>query len=377
MNFSVLLVAGVVTALFSSPVIAHKPSDSYLAVDVAAATISVQWDIALRDLDLVLGLDNDDDRDLTWGEVRTQRQRITAYAAAALTFTNEDDLCPLESASGLMIDQHSDGAYAVLRYGAQCALPIHRLAITYRLFAGIDPQHRGLLKLTSDAAVTSAVLGGNLPVQTFIIGSAASGAVVWRYLGEGIRHIAIGYDHILFILSLLLPAVAWRTRHGWQMAPQFKTVALDVFKVVTAFTLAHSVTLSAAVLGWVVLPSRWVESAIAASVVLAAAANLGGLWHRRRWLIALLFGLVHGFGFAAVLADLGLPGSALAVALLGFNMGVEFGQLALVALFLPLAFLLRRTRFYRYGAYYLGSAVIALVALGWFLERALLMELPW
>jgi hypothetical protein len=143
-----------------------------------------------------------------------------------------------------------------------------------------------------------------------------------------------------------------------------------VVKVVTAFTLAHSFTLSLAALQVISLPSRLVESAIAASVVLAALNNLRGTIESRRWVLAFVFGLIHGFGFASVLTDLGLPQQALVLALVGFNVGVEVGQLAIVAVFLPLAFTLRGTRFYRVGVLKAGSLMVALLAGWWFVQRA-------
>jgi hypothetical protein len=140
--------------------------------------------------------------------------------------------------------------------------------------------------------------------------------------------------------------------------------------VVTAFTLAHSITLSLAALQVISLPSRLVESAIAASVVLAALNNLRGTVESRRWVLAFCFGLIHGFGFASVLTDLGLPQQALVLALVGFNVGVEIGQLAIVAVFLPLAFSLRSTGFYRLGVLKAGSVLVAVLAGWWFVQRA-------
>ncbi len=118
------------------------------------------------------------------------------------------------------------------------------------------------------------------------------------------------------------------------------------------------------------LPSRPVESAIALSVMLAALNNLWPVVHARRWAVAFAFGLVHGFGFASVLADLGLPSGALLLALVGFNLGVELGQLMIVSAFLPLAFALRRTWTYRRIILDGGSAAIALIAAVWLVERA-------
>ena len=156
---------------------------------------------------------------------------------------------------------------------------------------------------------------------------------------------------------------------------RFGVAFCDVLRIVTAFTVAHSITLSLAVLGLVTLPSRLVESAIAASVVAAALNNIWPLVRGRRWMVAFLFGLVHGFGFASVLADLGLPQGALAVALLGFNVGVELGQLAIVAVFLPLAYALRRSWFYRRAVLVGGSLLIALLAAVWLVERVFELKL--
>jgi hypothetical protein len=191
-----------------------------------------------------------------------------------------------------------------------------------------------------------------------------------QYVVEGIWHIWMGYDHILFLLSLLLPAVLIRMAAKWEPAPSLKKSLLEVLKVVTAFTLAHSITLSLAVLGFVSLPSRFVESTIAASVVFAALNNLRGSIEKRRWVMAFVFGLIHGFGFASALADLGLPQGALALALVGFNLGVEIGQMAIVACFVPIAFALRGTKFYLKGVLPVGSVLIAIVALYWFIQRA-------
>ena len=173
----------------------------------------------------------------------------------------------------------------------------------------------------------------------------------------------------MFLLALLLPAVLIRRADQWEPTPTLRGAAVETLKVVTAFTVAHSITLSLAALQVISLPSRWVESVIAASVVLAALNNLRGTIDKRRWVLAFIFGLIHGFGFASVLADLGLPQSALVLALVGFNVGVELGQLAIVAVFLPIAFWLRATRFYRVGVLTGGSIVVAILASWWLAQR--------
>ena len=360
-----------------APAHAHKPSDSYLSIDVVGPVASGRWDIALRDLDFAIGLDADGNGDITWGEVRTRHRDIAAYALARLVVRSGGAAgapCIVE-AGAQQIDDHTDGAYTVLPLTIRCATTPASLTITYSLFADLDPQHRGLLNLQAGGLARSAVFGPEAATQTFDLQATSRWRQFIDYAREGVWHIWIGFDHILFLLSLLLPAVLrWQMRR-WQPAETFREAFTDVFKIVTAFTLAHSITLSLATLGLVMLPSRWVESAIAASVVLAALNNVVPAVHGRRWTVAFAFGLVHGFGFASVLADLGLPRDALALALVGFNLGVEAGQLAIVAVFLPLAFALRRTVVYRTAVMVGGSLVIAALAGVWLVERAFEVKL--
>ena len=211
--------------------------------------------------------------------------------------------------------------------------------------------------------------------QSFDLVAPSLTKQIFAYVREGVWHIWIGFDHVLFLLSLLLPAVLRRDAGRWVQADRFAPVFWEVLRVVTAFTIAHSITLSLAALEVVSLPSRLVESVIAASVLLAALNNLFPVINERRWAMAFSFGLIHGFGFASVLTDLGLPRDALVSSLFGFNLGVELGQLAIVAAFLPLAFALRATGFYRRSVFTGGSVVVVILAAVWLLERALNLKL--
>ncbi len=349
---------------------AHKPSDSYLALTVAGNQVRGQWDIALRDLEFAIGLDADGDGEITWGEVRARHSEIAAYALARLTVAIDGGGC-VARATDHLIDHHSDGAYAVLRFEAQCPREGATLEAAYSLFFDLDPQHKGLLRIEHAGITQTAIFSADAARQRFALERPSRVTQFIDYGREGIWHIWIGFDHILFLLSLLLPAVLVPTGRGWRPAERFATAFWDVFKIVTAFTVAHSLTLSLAALGVIALPTRLVESAIALSVVLAALNNIFPIFQRRRWVVAFAFGLIHGFGFASVLADLGLPRDALLLALVGFNLGVEVGQLAIVSAFLPLAYALRKTRFYQRGVLLGGSALICLVAFVWLVERAL------
>ena len=360
---------------------AHKASDSYLMLKVDGEKISGQWDIALRDLDLVLELDRNGDSVIDWGEVRSRHAEIAAYAMQNLDLKAGNSACPM-SVGDQLIDTHSDGAYAVLKLAATCPNSVAALTVNYRLLFEADAQHRGLLKLETPAQngsglphVVSAVFPAENATQTFTLASGTTLAQLGTYIVDGVRHIAIGFDHILFLVALLLPAVLVREGRRWIPVADIDTAFWSVLKIVTAFTVAHSITLSLASLDVVRLPSRLVESLIAASVLTTALDNIWPFLPRRRWLVAFAFGLIHGFGFASVLADLNLPNSSLVLSLLGFNIGVEIGQLILVALVIPLAYLTRSSAAYPRFALQTGSVVIAAVSFGWLLERSLNVQL--
>jgi hypothetical protein len=364
----------VLLALAASAAQAHKPSDSYLAIAVEGTEIKGQWDIALRDLDFAIGLDDNGDGDITWGEVKAHHAEIAAYSLARLRLRMAGAECPVR-ATEFLADDHSDGAYSVMRFGGSCKTEAGAIEIAYSLFADIDPQHKGLLRLEHGGGTRTGIFSPERATQTFELEKISALTQFVDYAREGVWHIWIGFDHILFLLSLLLPAVLAYGGGRWQAVERFAPAFWDVFKIVTSFTVAHSITLTLAALGVVSLPSRLVESAIATSVVLAALNNVFPVVHGRRWMVAFFFGLVHGFGFASVLRDLGLPQNALLIALVGFNLGVEAGQLAIVSGFLPAAYGLRATWLYRRLVFTGGSLAIAVVAGIWLVERAFNMKI--
>jgi len=354
--------------LFNHSAYAHKPSDSYLSLQVDSTTITGQWDIALRDLEYAIGLDANNDGAITWGELLARQKAVEDYALSRLQLSIGGSV-PRMRVTQLLVDNHTDGAYAVLRFTVDGASSAKILEITYRALFDIDPQHRGLLRLVAQGQTQTAVFSPDHATQRFELAASDGGKQFLSFAWEGIWHIWIGFDHILFLIALLLPAVLRRENVRWRGVDGFAPAFANVFKIVTAFTVAHSITLSLATLGIVRLPSRWVESAIAASVVLAALNNIYPFFHGRGWFVAFGFGLVHGFGFANVLMDLGLEKGALVRALVGFNLGVEAGQLAIVGVFLPLAYGLRATWFYQRLTLKFGSLCVALIASGWMLER--------
>lgn len=355
---------------------AHKPSDSYLSIDINNNHLSGHWDIALRDLDFAIGLDNNNDGMITWGELRSKTSEINQYVFSRLELSVSGKACPHQQ-SEMKVDEHTDGKYAVLYFNNDCGVAkFDNLTVTYRLFADLDSQHRGLLNLTHDNVDTAAVIVPSQPPRLFNLSSTSSHLTeAMDFIREGIWHIWLGYDHILFLLSLLIPSVLVYRTSKWQPVANFNIAFWDVLKVVTAFTLAHSITLSLATLGFVELPSRWVESAIAASVILAALNNIVPIFTEKRPLLAFAFGLIHGFGFASVLVGLGLNDSSRLWGLLGFNLGVEIGQLAIVILFLPMAYQLSRYPLYKPIVLKYCSFGIACLATLWLLERALAVSI--
>jgi hypothetical protein len=349
---------------------AHTQSTSYLTLIATPGKLTGEWHLALRDLEDAIGLDVNDDGAITWSELLARKDAVSAYALSRLHIHGDGAVGTLR-VKELLVDDHSDGAYAVLRFDVDGLLHAARLELNYNAFFDIDPKHRGLLRLEDQGITHLAVFDPQNSSQTFDLAKPAPRAPFFIFLTEGMLHICSGYDHILFLLALLLPGVLLRRAGRWQPVPEARQAFGNVFKIVTAFTAAHSITLSLAALGYVHLPTRLVESAIAATVVLAAFNNLFPFFAERGWLVAFGFGLLHGFGFANALCDLGLHGGQLATALFGFNLGVEFGQLAIAAAFLPLSFAMREFSFYQHVVLRLGSVAIILVASGWLAERAL------
>jgi HupE/UreJ protein len=349
---------------------AHKASDAFLELMLRGTAVEGRVDVALRDLDLALLLDADGDGSLTWGELRKRETDVDAYLLSRLAVAADGAACPLV-ARGLAVDHHSDGAYAVVGLRASCPGQPAKLRIDYGLLFDQDALHRGILRLATPNGVATAIFAPDarsldLPLD----GSGRLGRFL-EFVREGVRHIASGPDHVAFLLALLLPAVLVGAAHGWTPAPAFRPVLREVLKIVTAFTAAHSLTLSLAALGIVRVPSRLVESAIALSVLVSALANLRPQGRRLGAAFAFGFGLVHGLGFASALADLGSDVWTRVATLFGFNLGVELGQLALVSAFLPLAFALRRSVLYRLGFVAAGSVAVAGVATLWLAERSL------
>jgi hypothetical protein len=358
------LLIGLTFALLGLGAQAHKASDSYLQLDAGDKSLAVRWDIALRDLDIPLVIDSNDDGQVTWAEVKAAWPRIESYAMSRLTIAG----CPLKLAS-TALERRNDGAYAVMFLTSDCVLSASP-QITYTLLREVDPTHRGIAKVNRPGqALQLMMLSPSDGATGASMTARPAGGEAGNFIREGMLHILTGYDHVLFLLCLLLPSVMRRTPEGWRPVSTLKQAILPVIGIVSAFTVAHSITLGLAATKVVSLPPAFIEPAIAVTIILAALDNVWPIFPVRRVIVTFCFGLIHGFGFAGVLSELNLPTAAFAWALLQFNVGLEIGQLMIVVSVTALLFLLRDWKRYRPMVIRGGSYAAIVVGLLWLIER--------
>ena len=368
-------------AIASGSAQAHSSSNSYITVSSLNEATVLRADINLRDIDLVFDLDQNKDGKVSWGETLAKTAELKAWLEQGIQLSTTSRKCALAQMN-IKASDHADGTYLSVEWTVAC-LDIAEdglsgLKLRYDLMFDQDNLHRALVKIDLPDFKSSAILSPDRPEFTLTKDSGSRLKVLERYLLEGIWHIWIGIDHVLFLLSLLILAFLEPSRKSviqWPAVQYVKTALLDILAVVTAFTLAHSITLGLTIFKWLEPSADLIEPAIALSVVAAALNNLLGWVALRRWQLAFAFGLVHGFGFSNVLVDLGLPSDQLAIALGGFNLGVELGQIAIVLVFLPLAWWLRNTLFYRWVVVVGGSLSIAVLGIIWTLQRTVLQGL--
>ena len=372
----------ILIAFASAPSWAHQLSDSYLQLNEDHELLQGKLQIAVKDLEMAIGLDGNADGNITWGEIRVKQVAIDRYILSRLTVTQHLSVSETEcqlTPQTHQIEKLNSGVYLLIPFMTDCNNNAANLEIKYNLLFDINPSHRSFITRITAKNTATKVVSPQAPLAAFNAdtlhsSTAHSNTGSWQenfstFVREGIWHIWNGIDHILFLSALLLPAVFRKTPHGWQTTESLKMVFKDVFAIVTAFTLAHSITLTAASLKLIELPTAVVESAIAFSVGLAGINVLYPIFGNRRWQIALAFGLIHGFGFASALQDLTLPEDSYLLCLIGFNVGVELGQMAIVMVLLPSIYLIRATNFYQRFALPIGAYSIATIGFLWTIER--------
>jgi len=316
------------------------------------------------------------------GLSRGEYERRASGLAATLTFARDDAAtlpAPLAASLESLVHVRAgaqncrarfappapiDNGGVVVRGAFACARAASALTLDFEGLLGALPSgHRHLARVTDGSRATDAVVyaaSPRLDVPAATAGAAPAPAVAdrlpaLRFVGMGIEHILTGYDHLLFLLGLVLV--------GSRVGPLLRTV--------TSFTIAHSITLACAALDWVTIPPAIVEPAIALSIAYVGVENLFGADVTRRWRITFLFGLVHGFGFAGRLRDLALPRAEVPLALFSFNAGVECGQLAAVAFVVPIVWWVERKGWLRGWRGRMPSLGIAAAGVVWFVARAL------
>ncbi|HKE45271.1 MAG TPA: HupE/UreJ family protein [Steroidobacteraceae bacterium] len=353
-------------------VLGHSLGASYLTIDAdpKGRHLAGSWEVRIAELNDVVSLDLDGDGVVTWREVARASSSTAGYVLPRLEIAVGQERCTLAAGTDLL-NERSDGYYLVLRFTGQCPAAAAPFSVASRLFFERDATHRVLLKFALGSTVSSTVLTPTVPHAEISREAAAPLHTLLKFLREGVRHIWIGYDHIAFLLLLLLPAVLIPRDgdDGWQPARQWRSVAGTVLRIVTAFTVAHSITLSLATLGVLVPPERPIEAGIAASVIVAGLINLLPRLASRGTFLAFGFGLLHGFGFANVLRELDLSAASLAWPLAGFNLGVEMGQLAIVLLTLPILYAARQSPLYPRRIVPAMSIAVAVLAGAWLMQR--------
>lgn len=336
---------------------AHQAGVSTVNLDVGETTVEMELAVKGRDLDASLGtaiVDLETDQ-VQHDVLASEAARVTAHLVAGAIVERADGQACTATPDAPIAD--ADG---VILYVTWTCEPGAGMTYRNRLFVDRDPLAiQNVLILVDDDASQDVLNAKHDSVALTKAPPPSLISVFGRYVASGIAHIFAGYDHIAFLIALLL----W-SRHLW-----------PVVKVVTAFTIAHSITLALAVLDVLVLPPSIVEPMIAVSIIWVAGENFFSRRIAGRWKVTFLLGLIHGFGFAGVLREFGLPSEALGLALAAFNVGVEIGQVVIVGLAVPALVLVdrllgRETRS-RVMVNVLSS-VIAVLGLYWLIERALL-----
>jgi len=283
------------------------------------------------------------------------RDRLLGHLRDKLVLVDQGRRC--EPAQGFVDTGGAEADRVTLVMDFACASDVRELSIRDDLFDVLGPDHHTLAKIESGGEIRELAFATEAREARISFAARQPSREEGSFFRLGIEHILTGYDHLLFLGALLL--------RGGRL--------LSLFKIITAFTVAHSITLALAVLGLVAIPERLVECVIAASIVYVALENV---FLRdapsQRWVVSFLFGLVHGFGFASALNPLHLPPRHLALALLGFNLGVEGGQALVVALLLPILVWMRGSRWER-RAVQTASGAVALLGFIWFFERLFLV----
>ncbi|WP_338454973.1 HupE/UreJ family protein [uncultured Alteromonas sp.] len=367
----------------ASVVNAHELSSGYLTLNAGEEnTYSGELLLKPDDIGQVAGLDTNGNGALTWGEIHQNQPLLERYITKVLSIRVDDSPCEINlsmpnirSVSGdsylvspIQVMCESDGTLGIHYDGIFEHSPTHKLLVNVNLADQSGSRLQSSSKSSSDNTSVTSVLDTDSRSVTFDASTTSLTALFISLVYEGVWHIFIGIDHILFLVATLLTVNLVREHKQWQKEPSTSRILKHTVILVSAFTLAHSITLTATALNFIALDSRLVELGIAISVLLTALNNIYPLIVRLG-IITFAFGLLHGMGFASVFADLNAQSNNLVLSVAAFNIGVEVGQLAIVAVLLPLLLWLRHFAFYAKTLMPLLSSVIAIIAINWTIQR--------
>jgi hypothetical protein len=361
----------ILSFLFTSLAQAHQLSTAYFQAGINnTGVLQGELQVRLYDLEQALALDEDGNGKLIWGELQAREADVSLYLNNHLNISRGDKACTLVLPTPWQIDSHFNEGYLVLPVRAQCALA-GVVKINYTAFFNDDSQHKLLINFKQDentSSTESRVISATQPDITFNAESGNRWISFREFVYQGMTHIWQGTDHILFLFSLLLTCVLTRRTNRWVGKKNIRDIIIHTTWIVTAFTLAHSITLTATALNILHFPSRWIESGIALSVAFAAINNIFPMV-LRMGILTFCFGLLHGMGFAGALGELGIPADQQLLTVLAFNIGVEIGQMAIVLVVLPILITVRNKIWYSRYSLIAISVVIALVAIQWVFQR--------
>lgn len=349
-----LLTAAAVASL-PEGVAAHETTRSYATVEREGRDVTARLRVAFRDIEVVAWMDEDLDGRITWGEARRRLDAVDAYVRAGFSL-RAGGACELTRTEAAP-STSGDVAYLDLQFEGRCPSGEAPLTARSRLFTEVDPDHRMFLQASVGGGTTSGLLNAAEPRLEIDGETGGVTSLFVNYLQSGVEHLLSGTDHVVFLLALMLPAVC--------AGVSGRKAAFGVVTAVTGFTIAHAITLSAAMTELLRPPSTVIEVLIALSIVITAVDNVRPFIPAPRAAVAGFFGLVHGFGFAGALGALELTAGDLAVALLGFNLGIEAAQVAIVLATMPVLFMLGAGR----RLLWVGSAAAGGVGLWWLWVR--------
>lgn len=373
---SFMFIASIVT---SGSIYAHSVGESYIYLKVYENKVTGIFHITLRGLNNALGLQSPEVQ-ITEENLADRIGEIHSYYKAKVHFFDGDKELPIRF-TGIDLMRVKVGSYAVMEFviNENAATP-EVIDIDYNVLFKKDSNHLALLAIEhfwkagiyKNTKQISLIFSADNHRQELSFSGHSVFTGFISVVKVGIEHIWKGYDHILFIIALILPAAMFRKKSVWQPVTEFRPALIYVVKIITLFTIAHSLTLSIAALGLFTLPSRLVESVIAISITIAALDIIFPIFRRKIGWVVFVFGLFHGFGFASVLARIGVLGEHMALSLFGFNLGVEIGQVVVICIVFPALYLIRNSAVYSNVLMRYGAVTLILLGIIWTVDRAFL-----